>query len=118
VADLLSNALVGFAKKSTDTSSLKFLKTMEKVTISAHISDKKRAEFFHTMESLKTIIEKSCKDLEVKISDNNRLVIQIVFEDREELESKFYNNEFNILKGSVRSVCDDVSIKVDDNILK
>ena len=86
---------------------------MEKVTISAHILDKRKAEFFHTMESLKSLIEKSCKDLEVKISDENRLVIEIVFDDREELESNFYNNdEFKILKGSVRSVCDDVDIKI------
>ena len=86
---------------------------MEKVTISAHIREKRKAEFFHTMESLKTLIEKSCKDLEVKINDDNKLVIEIVFEDREELESNFYNNdEFNILKGSVRSVCDDVDIKI------
>jgi hypothetical protein len=85
---------------------------MEKVTINARINDKKKTEFFHTMESLKSLLEKSCKDLEVKISEDNRLVIQIVFEDRGELESRFYNNEFNILKGSVRSVCDDISIKI------
>ena len=112
MADLLANTLVGFAKKSIDTSSLKFLKTMEKVTISAHISDKRKAEFFHTMESLKDLIKKSCKELEVEISDDNRLVIQIVFEDREDLKNNFDKNEFSILKGSVRSVCDDISIKI------
>ena len=112
LADILVNTLVGLTKIVNISSSLEFLLTMEKVTISARISDKKKAEFFHTMESLKSLIEKSCKDLEVKISEDNMLVIHILFEDREALESNFYNNEFNILKGSVRSVCDDISIKI------
>ena len=85
---------------------------METAIISANIREMKKVEFYQTMESLKILVKDHCTDLEVIVNDDNALVIRIVFKDREELESNFYNNEFNILKGSVRSVCDDVSIKI------
>jgi hypothetical protein len=85
---------------------------METAIISANIRETKKVEFYQTMESLKILVKDHCTDLEFIVNDDNALVIQVVFEDREELESNFYNNEFNILKGSVRSVCDDVDIKI------
>jgi hypothetical protein len=33
------------------------------------------------------------------------------------MERNFYNNEFNILKGSVKSLCENVIIKVNESLV-
>jgi hypothetical protein len=87
---------------------------MESVTINAKISEKKKSEFFHTTESLKPFLEKFCDKIEIKIDSKNKLEILIEFESKHQLENYYSRDEFNILKGSVKSLCDDVEIKIDD----
>ncbi len=72
------------------------------------------SEFFQAMESLKTLVKSYCKKFEIKFSEDNSMVIRIIFNKKEDLEKNFYNKEFNILKGSVRSLCNNVSIKIDN----
>jgi|WetSurMetagenome_2_1015567.scaffolds.fasta_scaffold216137_2 hypothetical protein len=91
---------------------IKINNNMESVIINAKISGKKKAEFFHTTESLKPILNKFCDKLEIKIDSKNKLEIFIGFEGKHQLENYYSRNEFNILKGSVMSLCDDVEIKI------
>ena len=88
------------------------VKNMETVTITARISEKKKAEFYQTMESLKTLVNNYCSEFKLDISPDNNLVIRITFNSMDELKSNFHNNAFNILKGSLRSLCDDVQIQI------
>lgn len=90
---------------------------METVTISANISEKKKAEFFQTMESLTGLIENQCNDLDIRVKDDNNLIIKITFDGKDQMEKNFSNNEFNILKGTVRSLCEDVRINMSDNVM-
>jgi hypothetical protein len=90
---------------------------MKTVTITARINESKKAEFFQTMESLKPLIKNYCSGFDVTISKDNELTILITFSSKDELETNFYNTEFNILKGSVISLCDDVKIKVSDSLV-
>jgi hypothetical protein len=90
---------------------------MESVIINAKISSKKKSEFFHTTESLKSILQKFCDKLEIKIDSKNNLEIFIGFESKTQLENYYSRNEFNILKGSVMSLCDDVEIKIENAIV-
>ena len=90
---------------------------METVTISANINEKKKAEFFQTMESLTGLVENQCNDLDIRVKDDNNLIIKITFDGKDQMEKNFYNNEFNILKGSVKSLCENVVIKVNDSIV-
>ena len=85
---------------------------METVTICASINEKKKAEFFQTMESLTGLVESQCNDLDIRVNDDNSLIIKITFDDKDQMERNFYTNEFNILKGSLRSLCDDVQIQI------
>lgn len=87
---------------------------METVTIRASINEKKKAEFFQTMESLTGLVESKCNDLDIRIKDDNNLIIKITFDGKDQMEKNFYNNEFNILKGTIKSLCDDVVIKIND----
>jgi len=87
---------------------------MESVIINARISSKKKAEFFHTTESLKAILKKFCEILDINIDSKNNVEIHIDFKDREQLENYHSRNEFSILKGSVMSLCYDVEIKIGD----
>jgi len=90
---------------------------METVTISANINEKKKAEFFQTMESLTGLVESKCNDLDIRVKDDNTLIIKITFDGKDQMEKNFYNNEFNILKGSVKSLCENVVIKVNESLL-
>ena len=90
---------------------------METVTISANINEKKKAEFFQTMESLTGLVENQCSDLDIRVKDDNTLIIKITFDGKDQMEKNFYNNEFNILKGSVKSLCENVVIKVNESLL-
>jgi hypothetical protein len=88
---------------------------METVTISANINAKKKAEFFQTMESLTSLVENQCNDLEIRVKDDNTLIIKITFDGKDQMERNFYNNEFNILKGTVKSLCNDVKIHINES---
>ena len=90
---------------------------METVTISAKIQDNKKAEFFHTTESLKHSVNKFCNDFKINIDSDNNLNIRIVFEDKYQLENYYNRTEFDILKGSVKSLCDDIRIKINDKTI-
>jgi len=90
---------------------------METVTILASINEKKKAEFFQTMESLTGLVESQCNDLDIRVKDDNSLIIKITFDGKDQMEKNFYNNEFNILKGSVKSLCENVIIKVNESLL-
>ena len=90
---------------------------METVTILASINEKKKAEFFQTMESLTGLVESKCNDLDIRVKDDNSLIIKITFDGKDQMEKNFYNNEFNILKGSVKSLCENVIIKVNESLL-
>jgi len=91
---------------------------METVTISARINEKKKVEFYQTMEALKTLIKKYCNDLEVEVHPDNSLFLRITFANKEELEKNINIAEFNILKGTVRSLCENVSISFNDNSIQ
>jgi hypothetical protein len=90
---------------------------METVTISASINAKKKAEFFQTMESLTGLVESKCNDLDIRVKDDNNLVIKITFDGKDQMEKNFYTGEFNILKGTVKSLCEDVRIKITDTAI-
>ena len=87
---------------------------METVIINATINEKKKTEFFQTIESLKSLVKNYCNEIETIISEDNNLSIRITFSDHDEMENNFYNAEFNILKGSVMSLCKNVNIKIND----
>jgi len=87
---------------------------METVTISASINAKKKAEFFQTMESLTGLVESKCNDLDIRVKDDNSLIIKIIFDGKDQMERNFYNNEFNILKGTIKSLCENVKIEFND----
>ena len=87
---------------------------MEILTISARIIEKKKSEFYQTMESLKSLVKKYCNEFETQVDSENNLVIRITFNSKEEIEKNFSNNEFNILKGTVRSLCKNISYKIND----
>ena len=89
---------------------------MNTITISARISQKNKVEFFQTMESLKSLVKNYCNELETNIDSDNNLMIRISFSSEVELKNNFDNPEFNILKGTVRSLCEHVSITVDDEV--
>ena len=85
---------------------------METVVIEARISSKKKAEFFHTTESLKPILNNFCETLDINIDPKNNVEIHIEFKDKEQLENYHSRNEFIIFKGSVMSLCNDVEINI------
>ncbi|MGE5859204.1 MAG: hypothetical protein ACM34J_01530 [Ignavibacteria bacterium] len=85
---------------------------METVTITAAINEKKKVEFYQTMESLKALIKNYCNKIDTEIDQGNNLVIRITFNSKKEMEQNFSNVEFNILKGSVRSLCENVRINI------
>jgi hypothetical protein len=90
---------------------------METVIINSTIKKNNKTELYQALESLKPIIKANCKDLELKINPDNKLFIEITFESKESLENKFYGNVFTILKGTVKSLCDNVRIKVNDTLV-
>jgi len=91
---------------------------MESVLITANIDVNKRSEFYQVMESLKNLVKGYCNDFETIISDKNRIYIQIIFDKKEDLENNFNNKEFNMLKGTVRSLCKNIFIKINGVIDK
>lgn len=89
---------------------------METVAISAIITEKKKVEFYHTMESLEKLVKNYCKDFELNIDPKNKLEIRITFNSKEEMDENFFNSEFNILKGSIRTLCNDVKIQLSASV--
>ena len=87
---------------------------MDTITISAKINEKKKVEFYHTMESLKSLVNEYCNEIETEINPDNNLVIRITFNSKADMEKNFSNSEFNILKGTIRSLCDNISYKFGD----
>ena len=87
---------------------------METATITARIRSKKSKEFHQVMESLQLVIKDYCKQFEMDINHKNNLTIKIVIKEKKELKNNFYNNEFNLLKGTIKSLCANVVIKIND----
>jgi len=90
---------------------------METVIINSRIKKNSKRELYQTLESLQPHIKSYCQELEFKINPDDNLIMQIKFDNRESLENNFYNAEFNILKGTIKSLCDDVIIKINDSIV-
>ena len=90
---------------------------METVTINSRIKKNNKTELYQTLESLKPYIKSHCKDLELKINPDDRLDMHITFDDQESLENNFYNYEFKILKGTLKSLCEDIVIKINDSVV-
>ena len=86
---------------------------METVTIKAIIRERKKTEFLQTMESLKKPVQNNCCDFEMELNSKN-LTIQLTFENETNLKDKFSSSEFHILKGALISLCDDVTVKIND----
>ncbi len=85
---------------------------MQAITIYAVLNNNKKSEFFQVMESLKTLVSNYCQDLDVKVNQDNSLIIRILFNNKKDLEMNFDNKEFNILKGSIRSLCNNVEMEI------
>ena len=90
---------------------------METVIINSRIKKKNKTELYQALESLKPFIKANCKVLELKINPDNNLFIEITFDSKESLENNFYQSEFVILKGTLKSLCDNVRIKVNDSLV-
>ena len=91
---------------------------METVIINSKIKKKNKTELYQTLESLQPSIRSHCKEFKLKINQNNILFMEIIFKSHDSFEKNFYNNEFNILKGTLKSLCEDVIIKVNDSPMK
>ena len=91
---------------------------MEIVIINCKIKKNNKTQLYQTLESLQHSIRSHCKKFELKINQNNSLFMEFIFESHESFEKNFYNNEFNILKGTLKSLCEDVIIKVNDSPMK
>ena len=87
---------------------------METATITARIRTNKSTEFHQVMESLQLVIKDYCKQFEMVVNPEYNVMIKIIFEGKDELENNFYNNEFNLLKGTIKSLCANVVIKIND----
>ena len=90
---------------------------METVIINSKIRKNNKTELYQTLESLQPSIKTHCKDLDIKINPDNSLFMEITFDSQESFENNFYNNEFNILKGTLKSLCEDVIIKVNNSLV-
>jgi len=85
---------------------------METVTISGSINQNKETEFFQAMESLKVLVKGYCNDFEIIKKEDDYMIIKIIFSRKKDLENNFNNKEFNILKGTINSLCDNVVIDI------
>jgi hypothetical protein len=90
---------------------------MQTVIINSKIKKNNKTELYQTLESLQPSIKTHCKDLDIKINPDNSLSMEITFDSQESFENNFYNNEFNILKGTLKSLCEDVIIKVNNSLV-
>ena len=83
---------------------------MSIVLINAKIKQRKQTEFFQTIESIKGLLKKRCSDFEMECKNNKNVRIKISFDNTIEREENFNGAEFDILKGTLRCLCDDVEI--------
>jgi len=90
---------------------------MQTVIINSKIKKNNKTELYQTLESLQPSIKTHCKEFELKINQDNSLSMKITFDSQEGFENNFYNNEFNILKGTLKSLCEDVIIKVNNSLV-
>jgi len=86
---------------------------METVIINAKMKKGKKTEFLQTMESLKDLVQNHCCEFEMKLNSKH-VLIRITFENEDDLKNKFSSSEFHILKGSLVSLCDDVTVRIND----
>ena len=89
---------------------------MSTVLISAKIKQRKQTEFFQTIESIKGLMKNKCSDFEMECKNNKNVRIKISFDDTIEQEENFSGAEFDILKGALLSLCDDVEIHQNNNL--
>lgn len=82
---------------------------MSKVTINGRLLEGKKTEFYLTIETLKNLIKKNCKEFLYELSEENNLKITITFDNYEKMKN-FDNLEFSILKGSIRNLCRNIEI--------
>ena len=82
---------------------------MSTVSIKGKLIEDKKAEFYLTIEAVKSLIEKNCEAFSYDLNENNELNITIDFSSQESLKN-FDKLEFSILKGSIRSLCKDVEV--------
>ena len=82
---------------------------MSTVSIKGKLIEDKKAEFYLTIETVKSLIEKNCEAFSYDLNENNELNITIDFSSQESLKN-FDKLEFSILKGSIRSLCKDVEV--------
>jgi uncharacterized protein YpiB (UPF0302 family) len=90
---------------------------METVSISGRIKKQKEVEFFHTTESLKSSLKRFCDKLEIKINSKNQIEIFIGFAGKQQMENYYSRNEFDILLGTVKSLCYDIEIKIGNELV-
>ncbi len=86
---------------------------METVIIKARLEERKKTEFLQTMESLKELVQNHCCKFEFKLTNKN-LLLRITFENEDELKNRFSSPEFHILKGALFSLCDNVTVKINN----
>lgn len=104
----------GLAKSVKNKFILGILIKMELIEIYATIKEGHETEFYQTMESLEKLVKKYCRGFELKITEGKNVLLLISFNEKKELEKNFYNEEFCILKGSLRSICADVVTKINN----
>ena len=51
------------------------------------------------------------------LNPDDTLNMQITFDNQESLQNNFYNTEFKILKGTLKSLCDDVVMKINNAVV-
>ncbi len=83
---------------------------MAVVLINAKIKQRKQIEFFQTIESIKGLLKNKCNDFKMECKNNKNVTIKISFDDADKMEKSFSGAEFDILKGALFSLCDDVEI--------
>lgn len=88
---------------------------MTEVLINAKIRQRKQAELFQTVESIKGLLLRKCSHFDIDYMKNRNLKIKIIFNGSTDTEKIFNGMEFNILKGALLSLCDDVNIIQNQN---
>lgn len=83
---------------------------MSAVSIKGRLLKNKKAEFYLTIETLKNLIKKKCKEINYELNEDNDLKITITFDSQESMKN-FDNLEFSILKGSIRNLCSNIEIE-------
>ncbi len=90
---------------------------METVIIKARLEERKRTEFLQTMESLKELVQNNCCEFEIELNGKN-LLLRITFENENDLKNRVSSSEFHILKGALVSLCDEVTVSINNSFVK